>query len=64
MVKKERIVLSRILLLVGLQGGDGREKRFGLADRVRWIMKKRQKVGGVRACLLYTSDAADDCWSV
>ena len=46
MVKKERIVLSRILLLVGLQGGDGREKRFWLGDRVRWIMKKRQKVGG------------------
>ena len=26
MVKKERIVLSRILLLVGLQGGDGRRE--------------------------------------
>ena len=22
-------------------------ERFGLGDRVRWIMKKRQKVGGV-----------------
>ena len=23
-----------------------KEKRFWLGDRVRWIMKKRQKVGG------------------
>lgn len=43
MVKKERIVLSRILLLVGLQGGDGGEKRFGLADRVRWIINRGKK---------------------
>ena len=31
---------------MGLQGGDGGEKTLGLDDRVRWIMKKRQKVGG------------------
>ena len=43
MVKKERIVLSRILLLVGLQGGDGREKRFGLGDRVKWIINRGKK---------------------